>query len=357
MSEKRSVCLIFGGKSTEYKVSLRSVCSVIANIDCDVFDVCTVGITQDGEWFYYRGDADAILADTWQSGEVYPITVNPTSGNGGLYYTDADGAHKLDIDVIFPVVHGKYCEDGTLQGMLSMCGIPYVGSDCAASAICMDKTLTKVILSNYEVPQANALSITSTELEDAPDDVVCRIENMLEYPVFVKPSSSGSSVGASKAKDRESMLAAMRDAAKYDRKILVEEYIVGREVEIAALEGERGEVILSCCGEIDPGDGFYDYETKYENDNAKYYIPAHIMPETEMRIKETASLIFTVLGCRGLSRIDFFVRDFKGTEQIIFNEINSLPGFTSISMYPQLMEHIGISYTELITRLIDKAGV
>lgn len=354
-SEKKRVCLIFGGKSNEYKVSLRSVASVLRNIDRERYEVSTVGITSDGIWYLFRGDADTIEADEWASGNVCPIAVDPASGKGGLYYKE-DGAYKkLEADVIFPVVHGKYCEDGTLQGMLSMCGIPYVGSGCAASAVSMDKTMTKLILSSYEVPQANALSVNARELLADEGDVVSRIENMLQYPVFVKPSSSGSSVGASKASDRETLVRAMHDAAKIDPKILVEEYIVGREVEIAALENPDGTVTLSCCGEIDPGDGFYDYETKYENDNAKYYIPAHIMPETEIRIKETASLIFSVLGCRGLSRIDFFVRDFKGTEQIVFNEINTLPGFTSISMYPQLMGEIGIGYTELITRLIETA--
>ena len=356
-NEKKRVCLIFGGRSTEYKVSLRSVCSVLYNIDREKFDVSTVGITEDGVWYLYRGDADSIKRDTWASGDVCPITVDPACGHGGIYYTDGGELKKLEVDVIFPVVHGKYCEDGTLQGMLSMCGIPYVGCGCGASAVCMDKTMTKVILSNYEIPQANAFVVNSREFESSEDDVIYRIENMLPYPVFVKPSSSGSSVGAAKATDRESLLSAIKAAAVYDRKVLVEEYIVGREVEIAVLEDADGTVTLSCCGEIDPGDGFYDYDTKYENDNAKYYIPAHIKPETELRIKEAASLIFSVLGCRGMSRIDFFVRDFKGTEEIIFNEINTLPGFTSISMYPQLMGEIGIGYSELITRLIEGAGV
>lgn len=356
-NEKKRVCLIFGGRSTEYKVSLRSVCSVLSNIDREKFNVTTVGITEDGVWYLYRGDTDSIRNDTWHTGDVCPITVDPASGHGGLYYTDGGERKKLPVDVIFPVVHGKYCEDGTLQGMLSMCGIPYVGCGCASSAVCMDKTMTKLILSNYEIPQANAIVVDARELAHAEDDVVCRVENMLPYPVFVKPSSSGSSVGAAKAEDRESLISAMKCAAVYDRKILVEEYIVGREVEIAALEDADGAVTLSCCGEIDPGSGFYDYETKYENDNAKYYIPAHIKPETELRIKETASLIFSVLGCRGFSRIDFFVRDFKGTEDIVFNEINTLPGFTSISMYPQLMEKVGIGYGELITRLIEGAGI
>ncbi len=355
MNNKKRVCLIFGGKSTEYEVSLRSVCSVLANIDREAFEIITVGITKDGEWYLFRGDAEEIKNDTWQNGDVVPMTIDPKAG---LCVCGEKGSPEvLGIDVIFPVVHGKYCEDGTLQGLLSMCGIPYVGPGCAASAVSMDKTLTKLILSNYEVPQANALCVTSRELEGDVDSIVYRIESMFKYPVFVKPSSSGSSVGASKAGDREELLRAMKDAAVYDRKILIEEYIKGREVEIAVLEDKDGSVTLSCCGEIDPGEGFYDYETKYQNDNARYYIPAHIMPETELRIKETASLIFSVLGCRGLSRIDFFVRDFKGTEQIIFNEINTLPGFTSISMYPQLMEHIGISYKELITRLIETAGV
>ncbi len=355
MNSKKCVCLLFGGKSTEYEVSLRSVCSVLENIDRDAFDVITVGITKEGEWYLYRGDADAIKNDTWQKGDVTPVTPDPKAG---LSVRDENGAAQaLGIDVIFPVVHGKYCEDGTLQGLLSICGIPYVGSGCTSSAVCMDKTMTKLILSNYEVPLANALSVSARELEADLDDVIYRIESMFRYPVFVKPSSSGSSVGASKAEDRDGLISAMKNAAEYDKKILIEEYIKGREVEIAALENKDGTVTLSCCGEIDPGEGFYDYETKYKNDNAKYYIPAHILPETELRIKETASLIFSVLGCRGLSRIDFFVRDFKGTEQIIFNEINTLPGFTSISMYPQLLEHDGIPYSELITRLIETAGV
>ena len=358
MSDKKSVCLIFGGRSPEYKVSLRSFANVFSNIDRDKYDVSTVGITSGGEWYLYRGDASEVEADRWQSGEIYPAFIDPSCGRGGIFYRDASGVRKLDVDVVFPVVHGKYCEDGTLQGLLSMCAIPYVGPGCASSAVCMDKTLTKLILSDYAVPQANAVSVTARELESSPDEVADRIENIIpSYPVFVKPSSSGSSVGASKAEDRGSMLSAMEEAAKYDRKILVEEYIVGREVEIAALEGEDGGVILSCCGEINPGDGFYDYETKYENDRASYFIPARIKPETEMRIKETASLIFNVLGCQGMSRIDFFVRDFKGTEQIVFNEINTLPGFTSISMYPQLMQKTGLSYTDLITRLIELAHI
>lgn len=356
---KKNVVCIFGGKSTEYKVSLRSVESVLNNIDREKYSVSTIGITADGEWYLYKGDVADIVNDTWHTTEfISPVTIDPANGCGGFIVTRADGVtEKLAVDVVFPVAHGKYCEDGTLQGLLSLCGIPYVGCRCASSAISMDKTLTKLILSNYEVPQANAMVFTAREIECDMDTVIARTEATLPYPVFVKPSSSGSSVGAGKAADRDALMSALRDAAKYDTKILVEEFIKAREVEIAALEDEDGGVILSPCGEINPGAEFYDYETKYETDTAEYFIPARIMPETEMRIREIAELIFSVLGCRGLSRIDFFIRDFKGTEDVIFNEINTLPGFTSISMYPQLMEKHGIGYTELISRLIEGAGI
>ena len=354
---KKNVICIFGGKSTEYKVSLRSVECVLRNIDREKFNVSVIGITADGKWYLYEDEIDLIPADTWHtSDKLYPVTVNPANGSGAFLVTRDGVTETLDVDAVFPVVHGKYCEDGTLQGMLSLAGIPYVGCDCGSSAICMDKTLTKLILSNYDVPQANALVFTAREIASDADAVAARVEATLTYPVFVKPSSSGSSVGAAKAPDKDALISALTDAAKYDRKILVEEFIKGREVEIAALENEDGSVTLSPCGEINPGAEFYDYETKYETDTAEYFIPARISKLTYMRIRDTAELIFHVLGCRGLSRIDFFVRDFKGTEQIIFNEINTLPGFTSISMYPKLFEKHGIGVTELISRLIETAG-
>ncbi len=356
---KKNVILIFGGKSTEYKVSLRSVESVLNNIDRDKYEVKTVGITADGHWYLYEGDTARIVADTWCCPELAsPVTVDPANGKGGFIVTRQNGEKEsLPCDVVFPVCHGRYCEDGTLQGLLSLCGIPYVGCGCGSSAICMDKTFTKLILSNYEVPQANALVFTGREIESSVEDVIARTEATLSYPVFVKPSSSGSSVGASKAKDRDGLVASLKDAAKYDRKILVEEFIKAREVEIAALEDTDGTVILSPCGEINPGAEFYDYETKYETDTAEYFIPARIKPETDMRIRELADLIFSVLDCRGFSRIDFFIRDFKDTEEVIFNEINTLPGFTSISMYPQLMNACGIGYKDLVSRLIESAGI
>lgn len=355
---KKNIICLFGGRSTEYKVSLRSVECVLKNIDREKYDVSVIGITENGKWFLYEDDIDLIPSDNWhKSDKLYPVTFNPENGNGAFLVNRNGSTEVLSADAVFPVMHGKYCEDGTLQGMLSLAGIPYVGCGCAASAICMDKTLTKLILSNYDVPQANALVFTSREIAADINDIISRVEATLTYPVFVKPSSSGSSVGAGKAADRDALIAALKNAAEYDRKVLVEEFIKGREVEIAALENEDGTVTLSPCGEINPGAEFYDYETKYETDTAEYFIPARILGVTDMRIRDTAELIFHVLGCRGLSRIDFFVRDFKGMEQIIFNEINTLPGFTSISMYPKLFEKHGIDTKELISRLIETAGV
>lgn len=355
---KKNIICLFGGRSTEYKVSLRSVECVLKNIDREKYDVSVIGITENGKWFLCEDNIDLILSDNWhKSDKLYPVTFNPENGNGAFLVNRNGSTEALPADAVFPVMHGKYCEDGTLQGMLSLAGIPYVGCGCAASAICMDKTLTKLILSNYDVPQANALVFTSREIAADINDIISRVEATLTYPVFVKPSSSGSSVGAGKAADRDALIAALKNAAEYDRKVLVEEFIKGREVEIAALENEDGTVTLSPCGEINPGAEFYDYETKYETDTAEYFIPARILGVTDMRIRDTAELIFHVLGCRGLSRIDFFVRDFKGMEQIIFNEINTLPGFTSISMYPKLFEKHGIDTKELISRLIETAGV
>ena len=344
----------------KFRSALSFLCMIIST---QLYEPITIGITKDGVWYLYdmkSGGVDRVLNDKWtECGFISPVILDIS---GGFLVKNNSGEYeKLDIDVIFPVVHGKNCEDGTLQGMLSLCGIPYVGSGCTASAICMDKAVTKLILSNYEVPQANALCFYENEIKTAPEELCSRVEATLTYPVFVKPSASGSSVGAYKVRNRDELLTAIKSAAEFDRKVLVEEYIIGREVEIAALETVDCDGIthlkLSCCGEINPGAEFYDYNTKYINDTAQYYIPAHISTETEMRIKETASLIFTLLGCRGLSRIDFFVRDFKGTEEIIFNEINTLPGFTSISMYPSLFAEEGVSGRELVSALLSGAHI
>ncbi len=358
---KKTVLCLFGGKSGEYKVSLRSVESVLKNIDRERYNVMVAGITKDGEWYLFGGDTDEIVSDTWwqKPEKLRKIILDPSFTGCGFYTLDKDTnvPCELHVDVVFPVMHGQYSEDGTLQGMLSLAGIPYVGCGCKSSSASMDKSITKAVLSGYDVPMAGSLTLRSSDIKGGLDGAVSKIEERFGYPVFIKPASSGSSLGAGRADGKDELIKALSLAFEIDSVVLAEECIIGREVEIAALETPEGEVFLSCCGEIDPGDGFYDYDTKYENDNASYFIPARITEKTYSRICDIAKTVFTNLSCRGMSRIDFFVVGRGEDERVIFNEINTLPGFTSISMYPQLMEKSGIPYKELITRLIEGAGV
>lgn len=342
-----NLCCAFGGRSDEYEVSLQSVYGVLTNADREKYNLIKLGITRDGRWFHYTGEDGKIKDGSWvdDTENMHPAHLSQTYGDRNLY-TD-EGA--IRIDVLFPVMHGTNCEDGVLQGALELCGIPYVGSDHAASACCMDKAITKLIVSATGVPQADAVIVTRHEVTAALDDICTKVEGKFPYPVFVKPARTGSSVGVSKAKTREALKEALINAVKYDSKVLVEEFVPGGEFEVAVLGNE--EPMASCVGEIEPGAEFYDYDNKYADDTARYYIPARLTPETAEKIKGYAIEVYTALGCKGLSRVDFF---YNG-ENITFNEINNLPGFTPISMYPKLWVHEGVSYSELIDRLVELA--
>jgi len=351
---KKNILCLFGGKSTEYKVSLRSVCAVLAALDTEKYDVLTVGITQNGRWYLYSGGTDAILADTWHTDAAYlrRAMLSPSFGDGCLYAEcDTPGTFETyPVDVVIPMVHGAYCEDGTLQGLLSMTGIPYVGPHCAASAIAMDKAYTKLILNNFGIPQAKCAVLTRAQIDTDPAAAAAEAEAVSGYPLFVKPANAGSSIGVSRAQDREALLRALTLAASYDSKVLVEECIVGREVECAVLGNEAPEAAVP--GEINSGAEFYDYDAKYITDTSSDYIPARISAEALERVRALAVRIYTVLGCRGMSRVDFFVTE---NEDIIFNEINTLPGFTSISMYPKLWNAMGMTTRALLDALIAYA--
>ncbi|HOQ14021.1 MAG TPA: D-alanine--D-alanine ligase family protein [Bacillota bacterium] len=354
---KKTVCCIFGGNSTEYEVSLQSVTGVLNNIDRNRYDIITIGVTRDGKFYLYDGPEEKIKDDTWCTSDyITPVLFDPSNSDAPFAFVTGGEVRRLHVDCIFPVVHGKNCEDGTLQGMFSLAGVPYVGCGCTASAVCMDKATAKLILSTCGIPQAKYLCFTADEIARGADTLYDAVEEVLSYPVFVKPSAAGSSVGVTKVKSRADLPAALRCAAEHDSKVLVEEYIEGREVEIAVLHEPDGTLIASECGEIDPGSEFYDYAAKYINDTAKYYVPARINKSTQEKIAAVAKKIFTALGCRGFARIDFFVRGHGDAEEVIFNEINTIPGFTPISMYPRLMEYSGVPYGELITRLIEGAG-
>lgn len=352
---KPTLLILFGGKSTEYEVSLVSAHSILSNVNRDKYNVVTVGITKDGDWYLFEGDIANIKNGSWciNTSVLAKAALSPSPSDRGLYVFGEDGAKLVHIDVIFPVMHGANAEDGTLQGLMQLSGIPFVGCGCATSAIGMDKGYTKLVLNNFDIPQAKCKIILRADLEDR-EAVLDECETLGKYPLFVKPANAGSSVGASKAVDRTSLDAALTLAAKHDSKIIVEEYVKGKEVEVAVIG--NGEYTASTPGQINPGAEFYDYDAKYSADsNSSCLIPADIKPETAEKVREYAVRICSALGVSGLSRVDFFVSSRCGKEKIIFNEINTLPGFTQISMYPKLLMHDGRTYPEIIDALIALA--
>lgn len=349
---KLNVCVLFGGISPEHDVSLRSAESVLNNLDPEKYHVLPVGITKQGQWLLYGGDDYSLLpGGQW---ERFPknreAAISPIRGQGLLVCNDGV-TEKISIDVVFPVLHGENGEDGSVQGLMQLAGIPCVGPDVAASAVAMDKTLTKLVIDNAGIPQAQWLLVRSNELLGQIDSVLDSVEKRFSYPVFVKPAGTGSSVGVSKASDRESLAEALHSAGQYDEKILVEEFIDGKEVE-AAVMGNASPV-ASVCGEIDSGAEFYDYDAKYVTDTSTAYIPARISETTAEQVREYAVKVYKSVGCHGLSRVDFFVTN--QDERIVFNEINTLPGFTSISMFPKLFAASGIPYGQLIDELLRLA--
>ena len=351
---KKTVLCLFGGKSTEYKVSLRSVCTVLDALDTEKYDIVRVGMTEEGVWYHYTGTNDNILADTWHkdTDNLRRAMLSCSYGDRALYVAgDGEGTfEKIAVDVVIPVVHGAYCEDGTLQGLLSMTGIPYVGPHTAASAVSMDKVFTKLILNNFGIPQAKCAVLTKSRIAAAPEECCDEAEAVSGYPLFVKPANAGSSIGVSKADDREALRLALALAASFDDKVLVEECIIGREVECAVLGNENPQAAIP--GEINAGADFYDYDAKYITDTSSDFIPARISEDALEAVRGYAVRIYEILGCKGLSRVDFFV---TADGKIIFNEINTLPGFTSISMYPKLWNHMGKSTTALLDDLIALA--
>ena len=351
--KKLSVCILFGGVSPEHEVSLRSAESVLNHLDKEKYNLFPVGITREGDWILFGGtDYSMLPAGTWQEHPANRrAAISPVRGQGLLCF-EKDGVVRERIDVVFPVLHGENGEDGSIQGLLQIAGIPCVGPHVAASAVCMDKSLTKLVAGLAGVRQADWLLVTKAAYSRSSAAVTEKVEAKFDYPVFVKPAGTGSSVGVSKAHDRAELEKAVAEALRFDSKVLVEEYIRGHEVEVAVLGNETP--VASVCGEIDAGAGFYDYEAKYISDAATLYIPARISEQASERVRETAVKIFSAMGCKGLSRVDFFVT-YDG-EEVVFNEINTLPGFTSISMYPKLFEASGIAYSDLLDRLLELAS-
>ena len=352
MMKKLSVCVLFGGMSPEHDVSLRSAESVLNNMDPEKYNIYPVGITKKGDWILFGGtDYSMLPGGSWmEHPDNRKAAISPVRGQGLLSF-EGDCVVREHIDVVFPVLHGENGEDGAMQGLLQLAGIPYVGPHISASAVAMDKTLTKLVVDNAGVIQAAWQLVRSKELEHRMDAVLENLEKRFQYPMFVKPAGTGSSVGVSKAADRTGLKTALLSAAVFDSKILVEEFIHGREVEVAVMG--NGTPVASICGEIDSGADFYDYDAKYITDTSTAYIPARIPEDVEEIVREAAVKVYSAIGCQGLSRVDFFVT--YEDNRVVFNEINTLPGFTSISMYPKLFAASGIPYDQLIDELLKLA--
>ena len=347
---KPVVGLFFGGASPEYTVSLASAAAVLRHLPRARYDCRTIGITRGGRWFLTEATPDEIEGDRWQSAPTTPAALSPDPGRPGLLLFPAEGqVARLPLDVLFPVTHGTYGEDGRLQGLFALSGIPFVGCDTQASAICMDKVITKTLLRAEGVPVLSSLLLHRADVA-RPAEVICRVENEVGFPVFVKPARSGSSVGAGRADNVPTLLTALVHAAGVDDRILVEPYVRAREVEVAVLEAD-GALTVSHPGEIRPHAEFYDYEAKYTPGRATLCDHADIPPACADRVCELAKKIFRLLALRGMARVDFFV---TGDGQVFCNEVNTLPGFTAGSMYPRLLSGED-GFSGLLDRLIAGA--
>ena len=353
MKKKLRVGVIFGGRSGEHEVSLRSAESVINAIDKSKYEVVPIGITQEGRWLV-SGNATALLPQAVMasnSRRQVAILGDPT--RQGLMRLDADGrdGSSEPLDVVFPVLHGTYGEDGTIQGLLDMAGVPYVGCGVLASAAGMDKVVMKQLFERAGLAVTPYEWFLRSAWEQSPDSIIKRVSRALGYPSFVKPANLGSSVGISKARNKDELISAIKDAARYDRRIIVERAVVGREIEVSVLGNDQP--VASLPGEIITGHEFYDYNDKYIDNVSKTIVPAKLPARTVERIQRDALRAFQAIDGAGLARVDFFVE--RGTNRVITNEINTMPGFTSISMYAKMWEASGISYAELIDRLIALA--
>lgn len=350
--DKLTVLVLFGGKSSEHEVSNNSAASVIKNIPEDKYDIIKLGITNEGKWFRYNGCVDMLPEDKWteDTQNLVPAFISPDTSVGGIVELHSGTAVNTRVDVVFPVLHGKNGEDGTIQGLLQLAGLPFVGCDMTSSADCMDKAVTNALADWAGVAQAKWLSYTESEYRNNPPEALEKAGKALGYPIFVKPANAGSSVGISKANDINELADAFEVAFSQDYKVVLEETIVGKEVECAVLGNDNP--IASVPGEIAPCNEFYDYEAKYISGTSGLFIPARVDDAILKEVKKQAVKVFSALGCSGFSRVDFFVTD---NGDIMFNEINTIPGFTQISMYPKLFDYSGIPYPQLLDRLLTLA--
>jgi len=354
MNKKLNVGILFGGRSGEHEVSLASAQSILDAIDKTKYEIIPIGITLDGKWLIGNDILEKIKNNDIAS--LTPVILSPYPGDNFLYalhdYASKNCLQPVkEIDVFFPVLHGTFGEDGTLQGLLELTDVAYVGAGVLGSAAGMDKALFKDVMRANNIPVVESLLFTREQVEIETDSVWIKIEETLPYPIFVKPANLGSSVGITKCRNRSDLIEGLMDAALYDRRVLVERGIDAREIEISVLGNENPEA--SIPGEICPRQDFYSYNAKYIDNSTDLIIPAPLPDDFALSLCDLAIRAYQAIDCAGMARVDFLIE--KSTNKIYVNELNTIPGFTNISMYPKLWEVSGLPYTKLIDRLIELA--
>lgn len=348
---KLKVAIIFGGCSEEYRISLKSAHSIITNIDRQKYDLVMIGITRQGAWLKYNGPVESILNDTWNDEQHCTAAIlSPDRRTHGLLEIHGDQVICTSLDVVFPMLHGKYGEDGTMQGLLELSGIPYVGCGVQSSVLCMDKELA------YRVLQVAGIRTPKfSTLYNSSDEEISPADHGLAYPLFVKPANSGSSFGVTKVIQEDELPAAICVAKKYDNKILIEQAVEGCEVGCAVL-GCGKELTFGEVDQIELSHGFFrihqESQPEVTSDNSTIHVPARVEPEVRQYIQQTAGTIYRVLGCSGLARVDMFLTPHS---QVVFNEVNTMPGFTSYSRYPRMMAASGIDIAQIVDSVIELA--
>ena len=340
---KKKIGVIFGGCSPEYNVSLESAYSVITNINKEKYDIILIGITKEGDWFKFEGDLENIKNDNWlQKGKCTKVVISSSKSDKGIIEIENNNTNLIKLDAIFPVLHGKNGEDGTVQGLIELSGIPLIGCNLLSSSLCMDKYLSHKLVQSYGIKVANSILINS-KTKDIKKEI-----KKLNFPLFVKPVRAGSSFGITKIENETEIEQAIKEALKYDTEIIIEENINGIEIGCAILGNE--DLIVGEIDEIELSNGFFNYTEKYTLKTSQIHVPARIDKEIAQKAKETAKQIYKILKCKDFARVDMFLTP---NNEIYFNEINTIPGFTSHSRYPNMMKQIGMSFEELVDKLIS----
>lgn len=344
---RKKIAVLFGGCSTEYEVSLQSAYAIIEHINKEFYEVLTIGVTKEGTWYLYRGAIDKIIKNTWMNDKsCLPVIVSQNKCDHGIFILHPEHIEKLKIDAIFPVLHGKNGEDGTVQGLCELAGIPIVGCNTLCSALCMDKNKAHLIVQSMGIEAPKSVTLK----EFLEESLLYEKIKHLKMPLFIKPVKSGSSFGISRIQQKEELLQAIELAFTHDDEVIIEEYIEGFEVGCAIFGNHN--LTIGEVDEIELSQGFFDYKEKYTLESSKIHMPARISNNIANRIKKIACTIYKALGCSGFARVDMFL---KADGTIVFNEVNTIPGFTTHSRYPNMLKGTGMKFEEIIEELIRTA--